>query len=116
MGVTAAYSAKATISTTEYSLPNAANYSSGSPITADVVGQIWLDLGALAAGDDYTLNIYEKVDGGTQRLVDSFSFKDAQAKAIVVLPAFLLMDGWDVSMIKNAGTDRSIRWSIRAPA
>ena len=32
---------------------------------------------------------------------------------LAVTPALVLMHGWDMTILKLAGTDRSIEWSIR---
>jgi hypothetical protein len=117
MAITAAYEDSATISTTEYSLPNDANYSSGSPMTADGVYQLFLDLNALASGDSFELKIYEKVTAaGSQRLVDTFTLNGAQSKPGAVYPSLILLHGWDITLKKLAGTDRAIGWSIRQVA
>lgn len=117
MAISAAYENSATISTTEYSLPG--NTTTGVPIshTTDGVYQIFIDLNALAAGDQYELKIYEKVtSGGTQRLVATYNFVGAQGNPIWVSPSLIFLHGWDVTLDKIAGTDRSIAWSIRQVA
>ena len=114
MSIVAAYENSATISTTEYSLPN--NSTSLTPITADGVYQLFLDLSALTATEEYLLKIYEKVQSaGTQRVVDQVTFIGTQYPAHYVYPvALVLLHGWDMTMDKIAGTDRAIAWSIRA--
>ena len=117
MAITAAFENSATSSTTEYSLP--ANTTTGVPTsqTDDGIYQIFLDLNALAAGDQFELKIYEKVQsGGTQRLVDQRTFANVQSVPNFVLPSLILLHGWDVTLKKIAGTDRAIGWSIRKVA
>jgi ATP phosphoribosyltransferase regulatory subunit HisZ len=112
MAISAAYEGSASISTTEYSLPNAGT--TLTPITADGVYQLFLDLNALAAGDLYELRLYEKVQSaGTQRLCEMWIFDGAQGHPHHVSPAFVLLHGWDMTMKKGSGTDRTIGWSIR---
>lgn len=114
MTITALHEDSASIGTTEYSLP--ADTTTGVPTsqTTDGVFQVFLDLNALAAGDSYELKIYEKVQSaGTQRLVDTLYFLGVQSRPHVVLPTLILMHGWDVTLKKLAGTDRTIGWSIR---
>jgi hypothetical protein len=102
----------ATISTTEYSLP--ADTTTGVPTsqTDDCLLQVWIDFGAMAAGDEYEWRLYEKVNAGTQRLVQVGRVMGAQSSPLV-LPTLILGDGWDVTVKKIAGTDRSIGWSLR---
>lgn len=103
----------ATIGTSEYSLPG--NTTTGVPTsqTDDCLLQGWVDVGAMASGDAYQITLYEKVNAGTQRIVDQWTLTDAQAKPAVVIPAVIVGDGWDLTVKKTAGSDRSIRWSLR---
>lgn len=102
----------ATISTTEYSLPGDA--AGPTSQTTDGVFQVFIDFANMAAGDQYRIRLYEKYDaGGTQRLCEEWILTGAQSKPMFVLPTFVLGEGWDVTVTKLAGTDRSILWSIR---
>lgn len=112
MAITALYENTATIGATEYSLPN--NSTSLTPKTDVGVFQVVLDLAALATGDQYELKVYEKCrTGDTQRLLDVYTFTGAQSRPLCMLPALILMKGWDVTLKKIAGTDRAVIWSIR---
>lgn len=114
MPITALHEDSASISTTEYSLPADANYSSGSPQTSDGIFQCFLDLSAMVAGDEYLFQVYEKVQsGGTQRVVWKQSFLNLQAEPHWVSPSLMLMHGWDMTLDRQAGSDRTIGWSIR---
>jgi len=117
MGVLSAlYENSASISGTEYSLP--LNSTSGVPAskTDDGYIQVWLDLNALAAADSYELKIYEKVQSaGTQRIMYYRQFNGAQSPPHWISIPISVMYGWDVTLKKLAGTDRTIGWSIRAP-
>lgn len=112
------FESSATIGTTERSLP--ADTTTGVPTsqTDDGTMQVWLDLNALALGDEFELNIYEKVQSsGTQRkCVDPIRFVGPQGVApIFVSPALMMRHGWDVTLKKISGTDRAIPWSLRSP-
>ena len=109
------FEGSATIGTTERSLP--ADTTSGVPTsqTDDGTMQIWLDLNALALGDEFELKVYEKVGSGTtQRVVWSTRFIGPLAP-IYVSPAVMVRHGWEVTLKKIAGTDRAIPWSLRSP-
>lgn len=113
MAITEAFTNSATISTTEYSLPNAATYSAGSARTEAGVLQLWLDLNALASGDQYRLRLYRKAtSGGTLRVAEVWDFIGAPATPIFGSETFIVRHGWDFTLQKIAGTDRSILWSI----
>lgn len=105
----------ATISTSEYSLP--ADTTSGVPTsqTDDSLLEVWIDLSAMIAGDQYAVRLYEKVagTGATQRRANEWVFTGAQANPIVVIQAGYVAHGWDVTVIRLAGSDRSIGWSLR---
>lgn len=109
----AAYENSASISTAEYSLPN--NSTVLTPITVDGVYQLFLDLNALTVTEEYRLRVYEKVQsGGTQRVIFEQTFVGAQSPPNMVVPSLLLGHGWDMTLLKVAGTDRTIGWSIRS--
>jgi predicted fused transcriptional regulator/phosphomethylpyrimidine kinase len=106
-------SGTATIGVTEFSVAQNANYSSGSPRTTLGYVQTVLDFSAMTAAETYRIKIYEKVNGGTQRLLtDPVTLVGVQGQ-LYTLPLVLLGDGWDVTVQKIAGTDRSIRFSVR---
>ena len=115
MAITALYEGSATISTTEYSLTN--NSTSLTAKTDDGCIQTFLDLNALVAGDIYELKIYEKVQSaGTQRLIETWTFSGVQGKPIFVTPAMVFMHGWEITLKRTAGAERTIGWSIRQVA
>lgn len=114
MAITAPFEDAATIGTTEYSLPN--DSTTLTPQTDDGVYQVFLDLSAMQAGDQYQLRVYEKVQAiGSQLLVYEAIITGGMA-ATYVFPSLVLLHGWDVTVKKLAGTDRSIGWSIRKVA
>jgi hypothetical protein len=102
----------ATISTTEYSLPN--DSTSLTPQTDDALLQAWIDFGAMIAGDEYEWKVYEKVagSGATQRVIATGRLLGAQASPVVT-PTLVVGEGWDVTVKRIAGADRSIGWSLR---
>lgn len=102
----------ATIGTTEFSVANNATYSSASPMVTQGNLQVLLDLSAMAAGDQFQVRLYEKVNGGTQRPISTAVLAGAQGE-LYVLPALLVGEGWDVTLKKLAGTDRAIGFSLR---
>lgn len=112
MAVTEAYTGTATIGTTEFSLPN--NSTTLTPITADGFYQVWIDFANITAADEYEIRIYEKViSGGVQRAIAMPRVQGVQS-APTVFPGLIFMHGWDITVKKIGGTDRSISWSIRA--
>lgn len=105
----------ATISTAEYSLPG--DTTSGVPTsqTDDCLLQAWIDFGAMVAGDQYRIRLYEKVNGtgATQRLVDEWILTGAQGKPAFVMASIIVAHGWDLTVLRLAGSDRTIGWSLR---
>lgn len=115
MAISEAYSGSETVSTTEWSLTT--DTAGPDTDTIDGVYQCFLDLSALAAGDEFEFKVYEKVlSASTQRLVYSCVFKGAQAAPNWASPSLILLHGWDMTLDKIAGTDRNIDWSIRKVA
>lgn len=116
MAITELYHETATVSTTEYSLPNDANYSAGSAKTDDGIFQVFIEMVNMAAGDEYQIRIYEKVRSTTtQRIIYEANLVGAQVGPFVSI-ALILLHGWDVTMRKVTGTDRAFDWSIRQVA
>jgi hypothetical protein len=107
----------ASISTSEYSLPAATISGVPTSQTTDGIFQFLIDFGNMAAGDQYRIRLYEKCDSaGTQRLVEEWILTGAQSKPMFVIPSFILGEGWDVTVLRLAGSDRTIAWSIRKVA
>jgi hypothetical protein len=102
----------ATIGTTEYFL--ASDSTTKTDQTDDCMLQAWIDFANMAAGDQYRVRIYEKVNGAgaTQRQIMEAILTGAQAGPWVS-PALMVGHGWEVSVTKLTGTDRSIGWSLR---
>lgn len=114
MALTEAFTGSATIGTTEYSCPNAST--TLTPRTEDGVYQAWFDTANIAIGDQYQFRIYERItSGGTQRIAYEAILTGSMADSWV-FPSLMLLHGWDVTIRKLAGTDRSIGWSIRQVA
>ena len=111
MAITEAYTGTATISTAEYSLVN--NSTTLASSTNVGVYQVYMDFAAMASGDGYNIEIKEKTtSGGTQRSIYTAQIEGVQTSPFVT-PTLVLMHGWDVTVNKVTGTDRSISWSIR---
>lgn len=97
---------------TEWSL--AADSAGPTSQTNDYVLQAWLDLSALQAGDQFKCTLYEKIQTtGTQRVVEEWIFSGTQAKPGWVMPSVIVLNGWDVTLVRTAGTARLIEWSLR---
>lgn len=101
----------ATIGTTEYSL-----VTPGTTLASDTtkgVYQVFIDTANMAGTDEFDIEIKEKVtSAGSQRIVYSSRLQGPQGSPFVT-PSLILMHGWDVTIQKATGTDRSFSWSIR---
>ncbi len=112
MAVTEAYSGSETVSTTEWSMTT----DTSGPDIATTAGayQAYIDLNALLKADLFRFRAYEKVlSSSTQRVVFEMFFANAQSTPNVVVPTLMLLNGWDMTLLKITGTDRAIDWSIR---
>jgi hypothetical protein len=115
MAITEAYTFSAvTVSNTELSIVSGT--SSLQAITTAGVYQVVVDLANLAKADEFTLKVYETaLAAGTKRALWTQTFLGAQP-SLYTSPSLILMNGWDFTLIKNAGTDRAITASIRKVA
>lgn len=100
----------ATISTTEYFLFS--DSTTATYQTTDAIVQVFIDFANMAAGDTYRVRIYEK-NPTTARVFYDCYLVGTQARQFVS-PAFVLGVGYEVSVIRTAGSDRSIAWSLRS--
>ena len=115
MAITEAFQNSATIGATEYFL--ASNSTTKTDQTTDGVFQLWLDLNAMANGDEFRVRVYERISsGGTTRIAMEWVISHAQSEPMWVTPSLIFMHGWEFSLTKLTGTDRSIAWSIRQVA
>jgi hypothetical protein len=104
-----------TISTTEISIVSGT--SSLQTITDDGVYQLWIDANTMLKGDEFLIRLYEKVEetGGTKRVFAQWRLQGVQTE-IFVTPTFILINGWDMTIIRTAGSDRAFDASIRKVA
>jgi ribonuclease HI len=115
MAISEAFQDSATIGTTEYFL--ASDSTTATYQTADGAIQLWLELNNLANGDEFRIRVYEKISsGGTARVAMEWVIAHAQSEPLWVTPTLILMHGWEFSLTRLAGADRSIAWSIRSAA
>lgn len=108
------FSGSATIGATETSLVT--NTTGPDSEASSGAVQAIIDFSAMAAGDQYRVRLYEKArSGDTQyRLLEAY-ISGAQSDPLWSHPAMPFKHGWDVTVQKIAGTDRTIKWSIRTP-
>lgn len=115
MAIAEVFTGSAAISTTEYDLPTATT--TVSTQTAAGIYQLFLDLSAMTATEEYRLRIYEKTRPiSTQRIIDEVIISGVQTQPVYVTSALVLKNGWTFTLKKNQGTDRTIEWSIRQVA
>jgi hypothetical protein len=112
MAISEPYAGSQSVTTTEWSLTG--DDDSLASITDDGVYQFFLDVNAIVGADLFRFRIYEKVQSGdTQRVVYEAFLGGPQGTPIFVSPALVLIHGWDASLLRIAGSDRTITWSIR---
>ncbi len=100
-----------TISSSEISILSGTT--SLSPSTSAGAYQLIIDASTMAKADEFRVRIYEKcLSGGTQRVLAQWTMLGAQSE-LFVTPTFMLLQGWDMTIIKIAGTDRAFTASVR---
>jgi hypothetical protein len=104
------YKDSATISTTEYSLLNDANYNSANVKTTPAIISPYVYAASIAAGDEFLVNIKEKING--QGPFDIYQATLTFATPSVSWPSLHVAEGYDVTVDKIAGTDRVIHWRV----
>lgn len=108
-----AYSGSKTVASTETTMTGAGSPDVLATQTDTGIFQAFIDLNALVAGDVFEFRVYEKAKtGGTQRTVFIASFANAQAAPVWASPSLVLGIGWEMTLKKVSGIDRSIDWRI----
>lgn len=103
-----------TIGTTEFSIVSGST--TLATTTSDAIVQFFLEVTNISAGDDFSFVVKEKVTTSSlQRVVYSARFDGSQG-SVFVTPSLVLMNGWDATIKKTAGTDRNIGYSVRQVA
>lgn len=103
------------ISTTEYSITLASTSGAPASKTDKVTAALVMDVSAVVAGDTFEVKLYDKCQsGGTQRLCARWIISGGQAEPIFMTPPLILGQGWDFTIKKLAGTDRTIPAAVRA--
>lgn len=104
-----------TINGTEWSVTT--NSAGPDLNTTAGVYQLWVDGGNVAKGDEFRIRCYEKVEatGGSQKVFLTETLLGVQSE-IFVTPTFILMNGWDFTLQKIAGTDRAFDAVVRKVA
>jgi len=100
----------ASISGTEFSLPNGST--TLTPQTTACKLEAWIDASAVLAGDQYRVQILEKVNGGTQAVAWE-GFITGATPQLYVLPVRDVNEGWDVRVKLIAGSARTIAWALK---
>lgn len=112
MAISESHTGSATIGTTVYYLASAST--TATPQTTDGVYQLFIDLENLAAGDIVQVCCWEKVTAaGSFEKVWIDNVTGPLDSPHYVTPSLVLMHGWEFSLAKITGTDRTLSWSIR---
>lgn len=97
---------------TEYSLTGYSTTIQSRNLTG--VYQVFIDCNALAVGDTYVLRLYERARAAdTQRLAASWHISGPTSEPLWASPSIILLHGWDFTLQRIAGSDRTITWSVR---
>lgn len=106
-----AYSGTETVGGTEWSMTT--DTAGPDADTTTGIYQAFIDLNAVAAGDVFEFKVYEKArSSDTQRLAVVAQFSGAQGSPLWISPTLILGNGWDMTLKKISGTDRTITWRI----
>ena len=97
---------------TEYSLTNG----STTIATQSDVGmfQAMINFGAMVSGDQYRVRCYEKARSGDSQALVWEAFLTGPQSKLFTSPAVILGIGWDFTILRVAGSDRTITSTIRA--
>lgn len=79
--------------------------------------QLWVDALAMAKGDEFKIKGLEVVEatGNVRKTFFQATLQGVQTE-VFVTPTFILMNGWNWTIEKVAGTDRAFDASLRKVA
>jgi hypothetical protein len=100
----------ASISTNEYFLFGNSTVASYQTTDAYLYGII--DFANMIAGDQYRIRVYEKANGSSALAVVDAYVSGVQSGPYEIAVR-LMTEGYEVSVLRTAGTDRTIGWSLR---
>jgi hypothetical protein len=103
-----------TVGTTELSIVSGTT--TLQEITTAGAYQLWVDASLMQKGDQFLIRIYERVlagSPGTDKLVVFDPLLSNVNTKPLVTPVLFLLNGWDMTIQKIAGTDRAFSSSIR---
>lgn len=107
MGVTP-INGSASISTTEYFLASASTTQTPQTTACQLV--VVIDPTAnVIAGDNFRVRVYETINA-TQRVIYEYPINGVTP--VIVFPPLLVCNGWEVSLLKTAGSARTIHWTL----
>jgi len=111
MAVTEVFTGTEAVSTTEWSMTT--DTAGPDAETSTGIFQVFVDASDMVAGDVLQIRLYEKCrSGDTQRLVHEWVLTGAQAEPMWVSDSFILLQGWDFTLLAISGTI-TCNWSIR---
>lgn len=112
MALSEPYTFSATVSTTELSITGGT--STIQTRTTPGIYELRISKANFAKGDVFVIREYEKVtSGGSQESRVIASILGAQSEPVII-PGLHLRNGWDFTIIRTAGADRTVTASVRA--
>jgi hypothetical protein len=100
----------ASIGATEFSLPNGST--TLTPQTAAIKLVVHIDATAMVAGDQYRVQVIDKINGGSQ-LVIWEGFITGSTPQAVRVPMREVNEGWDVRVKLMLGSAKTLGWSLK---
>jgi hypothetical protein len=110
---TEAFNGNPTVGTTEYFLASASTTKTKQ--TTAGVYQLFLDVNALAKNDVFEVKVTDEARAAdtVEQVAYRATLWGVKTSKVWVSPALALMNGWEFSLDKLAGTDRAIPFSVR---
>lgn len=85
--------------------------------TTDGLYSAWIDVSAMDRGDVYEIKAYETVvSGGTKRICFQHTIPGhgLAGDELFTIPPFMFVHGWDFTLTRLLGTDRTIEYGVRS--
>lgn len=111
MAITVNTAGSQSVSTTEFFLASVSTTATYQTTTCSF--QAYINFSAMLAGDQFRVRVYRKINSTVTTLEDT-TLNGVQSTPYITTP--YLAGGsaasWEISIIKVAGTDRTITWDL----
>lgn len=104
-------SGSASIGSSEYFLASGSTTATYQTTACKLSG--FIDLSNMLAGDQYRIQPYEKVNGGSATPASPAAYPTGTQNGLFKIPPHWVSEGWEIGVKLIAGSARTVSWSLK---